>query len=63
MIEKKKLNLFKRWAFLIFFVFLFLVLQSTEILTFFFNSKPMLVFPFAICCLFKLPRRSPSWKN
>ena len=50
MIEKKKLNLFKRWAFLIFFVFLFLVLQSTEILTFFFNSKPMLVFPFAICC-------------
>lgn len=50
MFDKKRLILLKRWLFLVFFAFLFLVLQSTDILVFFMNARPVLVFPFAVCC-------------
>ena len=54
MIEKKSLERIKKWNILILTAFLFLILQSTEIFSFFINEtiymKLTLVFPFAICC-------------
>ena len=56
MLKGKQILTLKRWFVLIFFSFLFLIIQSTEILTSFFNAKPNLVFSFTICSYFFLKR-------
>lgn len=52
--------LYKKWILLVVFSFLFLILQSTEILALVFNAKPTLIFPFAICCAIFLKKEEAS---
>ena len=49
-INTKRSKPFKKWFLLVLFSYLFLIIQSTEILTSVENIKPNLIFPFAICC-------------
>ena len=56
MLKGKQILTLKRWIVLIFFSFLLLIIQSTEILTSFFNAKPNLIFSFVICSYFFLKR-------
>lgn len=56
MLKGKQILTLKRWCIIIFFSFLFLIIQSTEILTFFFNAKPNLIFSFTVCSYFFLKK-------
>ena len=52
MLEGRQILILKKWIILILTAFLFLIIQSTEILTSFFNAKPNLIFSFVICSYF-----------
>ena len=56
MLEGRQILILKKWIILILTAFLFLIIQSTEILTSFFNAKPNLIFSFVICSYFFLKR-------